>query len=64
MILKKLDDIEFNPYLYSPGPHGVRKAKIEKFQYIVYYRIRSADIEVIAIGHAKRKSSFWKERVK
>ena len=64
LVLKKLEDIEFNPYLYSPGPFGVRKAIVDKFQYLIHYRIRAEDIEVIAIGHAKRKSSFWKDRLR
>jgi toxin ParE1/3/4 len=49
------------PLLYEPD---IRSAKVDRFPYRVVYVIAGADIDVIAVAHAKRRPEYWRRRVK
>ena len=40
----------------------VRVRTIARFPYRIYYRARSEEILVIAIGHRRRRPGFWRTR--
>ena len=41
----------------------VRKARVTRFPFSIYYIEREPDIWVIAIAHAKRRPGYWTERI-
>jgi plasmid stabilization system protein ParE len=40
----------------------VRVRTIARFPYRIYYRARSDEILVVAIGHRRRRPGFWRTR--
>lgn len=55
--------IEAMPELYAVEFKGVRRGKLRRFPYVVYYRLREEKIEVIAVLHGARKSPTGKRRL-
>jgi plasmid stabilization system protein ParE len=49
------------PVLYEPD---IRSAKVERFPYRVVYVVVGADVDVIAVAHAKRRPGYWRGRAK
>ena len=49
------------PLLFEPE---IRSAKVPRFPYRVVYVLVSADIDVIAVAHAKRRPAYWRRRIK
>ena len=58
-----LDRIAATPKLYPATLKDVRRAKLRRFPYIVYYRMLADCVEVIAIVHGSRNSQTWQDRV-
>jgi toxin ParE1/3/4 len=54
--------IEAMPELYGVVRRNVRRRKLRRFPYLLYYRVLSNRIEVIAILHARRDEGVWQER--
>ena len=50
------------PELYGIVHRNVRRARVRRFSYNVYYRFRNDRVEVIAILHAHRDPAAWKNR--
>ena len=50
------------PEAYALIWHNVRATTIKRFPYIVYYRIQSDHVEVLAILHGSRDASEWQRR--
>ena len=40
----------------------IRVRSIARFPYRIYYRVRTEEIVVIAIGHRRRRPGFWNAR--
>ena len=40
-----------------------RRALVARFPYQAVYRIRPAEIVIVAIAHLKRRPGYWKNRV-
>lgn len=59
-MLKRIGEM---PEIYAVVKSEVRKAKLRRFPYLMYYRLLSDRVEVIAILHVRRDSSVWEERV-
>lgn len=59
---KALERIHDMPELYAPGYRGVRRCKVRRFPYVIYFRLSADRIEVIAIIHASRNPGIWKSR--
>ena len=49
------------PLLLEPD---IRSMKVKRFPYRVVYIVVGADIDVIAVAHAKRRPSYWHRRLK
>jgi toxin ParE1/3/4 len=54
--------VEFSPKLYAEVLPGVRRCKLRKFPYVVYYRILANQIEVIGVLHGRRDPQVWRNR--
>ena len=51
------------PRMYSVVMANLRRAKLRKFPYLIYYRVLADRVEVIAVLHASRDPRRWQERV-
>ncbi len=50
------------PEMYGIVWRNVRAARLRKFTYVIYYRVHTDRIEVLAVMHGSRRSSSWKSR--
>jgi plasmid stabilization system protein ParE len=55
--------IEAMPQMYAMVFQNVRRGKLRRFPYLIYYRVLSDRLEVIAVLHASRDPKLWQERV-
>jgi toxin ParE1/3/4 len=58
-----LDFIASNPELYAVEYRRTRPAPMRSFPYVVYYRLESARITVVAVQHGSRDPRAWRQRV-
>src|SRR3982750_2465552 len=42
---------------------GVRRSKLKAYPYIVYYRLLTNRVEVIAVHHGRRNPAHWQSRI-
>ena len=45
------------------GSRTVRRFKLSRFPYVVYYRFSDEHVLVVAFGHASRRPGYWADRV-
>jgi plasmid stabilization system protein ParE len=57
-----LERIGQMPELHAVIYRDARRARVRRFPYNIYYRIRANRVEVIAILHGHRDPSVWKSR--
>jgi plasmid stabilization system protein ParE len=50
------------PEMYAAEYRNVRRARVRRFPYIVYYRIATARLEVLAVLHGGRHPQAWRSR--
>ena len=56
------DRVRAMPEIYAPAFRGVRRGKLRKFPYVVYYRALTDRIEVIGVLHGGRDPRVWRSR--
>jgi toxin ParE1/3/4 len=49
---------ELHPILYR----GIRRVRVRKFPYCIYYRVQTDRVEIIAMLHGRRDPSAWRSR--
>jgi plasmid stabilization system protein ParE len=54
--------IQALPQLYATVQANVRRNKLKRFPYVVYYRVHADRLEVIAILHGSRNPQTWQDR--
>jgi plasmid stabilization system protein ParE len=52
-----------SPTLFAASVGDVRRAKLKRFPYVVYYRILAERLEVIGVLHGSRHSRVWQRRI-
>ena len=57
-----LNQIGQMPELHAILHRDIRRSKVQKFPYNVYFRVRADRVEVIAVLHSRRDPSVWKSR--
>ena len=62
--LTSLNKIHEKPFTYSFVKGPVRRCRIEKFPYKIFYVVNSDTIFIIGLSHAKRSNAFIKRRLK
>lgn len=62
--LAALENIERKPFTYSFVKDPVRRCRIKKFPYKVFYLVSEQTIFVIGLSHAKRSNAFVKRRLR
>ncbi len=50
------------PEMYAVEYRGVRRARVNRFPYVVYYRLVEAGVQVIAVMHGSRDPRAWRSR--
>jgi toxin ParE1/3/4 len=53
-----LNRIAANPQLHAP----VRKARVHRFPYLIFYREEPGEVIVISVFHTSRDPSIWQSR--
>jgi len=51
------------PRMYPVTHRDVRRGKLRKFPYLVYYRVHPNKVEVLAVLHGSRDPRLWRERI-
>ena len=55
--------IQSMPLMYVQVIDDVRRAKVQKFPYLLYYRVLQNRIELLAVLHSSRNPTLWRARV-
>jgi plasmid stabilization system protein ParE len=55
--------IQNSPEIYEIAHGNVRRGKLKRFPYVVYYRVHPDRIEVIAALHGSRHPRTWRGRI-
>jgi plasmid stabilization system protein ParE len=62
ILLGQLERIQENPEAWAVVYRNIRACPLRRFPYVVYFRIRSDQIEVVAVQHAHRNPRAWRRR--
>jgi len=57
-----VERIEERPETYVVIRQGVHRAKLKRFPYVLYYRVLSDRVEVLAVLHGRRDPGTWQKR--
>jgi plasmid stabilization system protein ParE len=62
-VTRTLDIASENPLLYARVHRKpLRKAPVSRFPYVIYYRIETDHLRIIAILHGRRHPRTWRRR--
>jgi len=56
--------LEEMPTLGVAGYRAVRRCKLRRFQYVVYYRVQDRFVQIIGVVHGKRHPRIWRSRAR
>ena len=54
--------VEREPRIYGELMPGLRRAKLRRFQYLLYFRVQREDVIVIACLDGRRDPLLWQAR--
>jgi len=60
---RALGEIAHAPQRWASGSHDTRRFLLRKFPFLLIYRERLSDIQVLAVAHTSRRPGYWKERM-
>jgi plasmid stabilization system protein ParE len=63
-LAETIEEISHSPQRFPPFHASTRRALVRRFPFLVVFRERSGQIEVIAVPHAKRRPGYWRKRLK
>ena len=55
--------IAVSPEMQEVALRNIRRCKLKRFPYVVYYRIGEHRVEVIAVLHGRRDTHQWQNRI-
>ncbi len=61
-VQEALDRIGQMPELHAVVYQNIRRVRVPRFPYNLYYRILGDRVEVIAVSHNKRDPKIWQSR--
>lgn len=61
-LMRCFEFIVENPILSRVVYRGLRKRKLERFPYLVIYRVKNGEIEIVSVFHGSRNPKIWKKR--
>lgn len=56
------DRIRTTPELHPAEFRNVRRAGAHRFPYVIYYRLLTESVEVLAVLHGSRSPRLWRSR--
>ena len=56
------DRIRETPQIYAPEYRSIRRTGMDRFPYVVYFRLVKDAVEVIAVQHGSRSPRSWRSR--
>ena len=56
--------ISMMPLLYAVEYKSVRRVCMQRFPYVVYYRVIGDVVEILGVLHGNRNPAVWKSRAK
>lgn len=62
-LAKHISLIGNTPKMFAIALNGVRRVKLQRFPYVVYYRDHSDSVEVIAVLDGRRDAKVWQRRI-
>ena len=62
-IREALHFIQLKPDLWPIRKREVRQYLLDRFPFIIHYRLEKTHIRILAIAHCSRKPGYWKERI-
>lgn len=60
----RLNLIQASPQSYARVLGRVRRCKLRRFPYLVFYREFEQRVEVLAVFHSSRNPALWRSRVR
>jgi plasmid stabilization system protein ParE len=51
-----------NPLAFAERLPGIRQAQLRRFPYLLVFRLRGEDVEVVAVAHGHRAPRYWHAR--
>jgi len=61
-LLACFDHITADPLLRRVTYRGLRKRKLDRFPYLVFYRVAGETISIVCVVHAARHPLRWRRR--
>lgn len=55
--------IQKDPHTWALYLYGTRRYLLERFEYVVVYRMLNDRIQFVAIAHGRRKPGYWVDRL-
>lgn len=55
--------IQKAPEMWPAKARAMRRYLVDRFPFVVHYRIEAEHIRVVAIAHARRKPGYWTTRL-
>jgi plasmid stabilization system protein ParE len=62
-VLAAFERVAATPEFYASVWQDVRFYRVKRFPFVVYYRTRGRDVEVLAVLRGSRDSGVWRSRV-
>ena len=59
-----LDRLLHDPSARPTAGRGVHRQFVDRFPFDLLYRIRPAQIEILAVAHHSRKPGYWQHRAR
>ena len=59
-----IEQISLSPRRWPEHKHGTRRYRLNRFPFLIVYRLRNDRIEIIACQHAHRRPAYWRHRLK
>lgn len=59
---RALEQIASTPDRWLRHTHGTHRFVLRRFPFTVIYRVASAEVQVIAVAHGRRRPDYWRNR--
>ncbi len=50
------------PFIFRCFEDDFRKVRVGKFRYLLIFRLRADEVQVLAVAHTSRRPGYWKNR--
>ena len=58
-----VDRIAASPGRWKQHLHDTRAVMLDRFPYLVIYRVRSGKVQIVAVQHTRRRPGYWRSRL-